>query len=491
MKTKKILVTLFNFVLAFSLLSFVGAPLLIAVGVSAFVAYQLNQIPAIKSAMFSGFITNGSEFHGKENEDIIIRPMFLGQLPKEMGIRIIPSVKSSVKLTFFGTVSKILKVYADGFQGGSGSTIKQKKLTLEEFKAEAEYSKQNYKDTILENITSVGGKKQNDITGTDVLKAEVTVFMNGVVDDVRRIFWLGDTDKKTVHASGYYTATADVNYNVIDGIWKALMDDAATSPTGEQIKRIALANGAVAQVDTVTLTGTSGTANITVNGVAYLATFTTNLTTSAANFVTSHSAALALRGITVTSSGADVIFTAALAGRPQVVSNAVNATGDLAGTSVATTANTAAQSLGTDEAVNTFKLMYEGSNKILKSMAAKKLVRIYATDTMIENYMSTLEALGTEAAHKAIVDGIERLTWRGIPIIPMDIDAYLSADFNEPYPHRAIMTVPDNLCMVINGVSDIAETRFWFNEDENKNRQRTQFEFGADYILPELITVAY
>lgn len=491
MKPKKILVTLFNFGLAFSLLSFVGAPTMIAVGVAAFVAYQLNQIPAIKNAMFSGFITNGSEFNGKENEDIIIRPMFLGKMPQEMGIRVIPSVKSTVKLTFFGTISKILKAYANGFQGGSGSTIKQKKLTLAEFKAEAEYSKQDYKNTILENITNVGGIKQNDITGTDVLNAEISVFMNGVMDDVRRIFWLGDTDKKTLHTSGYYTSTADVNYNVIDGIWKALMDDAATNPTGEQIKRIALTNNAVAKVDTVTLTGTSGTANITVDGVAYLATFTTSLTTSAANFVTSHSAALALRGITVTSSGADVIFTAAIAGQPHVVSNAVTASGDLAGTSVATTANTAAQALGTDEAINTFKLMYEGSNKVLKSLMGKKMVRLYVTDTMIENYQSTLEALGTEAAHKAIVDGIERLTWRGIPLIPMDIDAYLSADFNEPYPHRAIMTVPDNLCLVVNGASDLAETRFWFNEDENTNRQRTQFEFGADYILPELVTVAY
>jgi len=491
MKTKKILVTLFNFTLAFSLLSFVGAPLLIAAGVSAFVAYQLNQIPAIKSAMFSGFITNGSEFHGKENEDIIIRPMFLGQLPKEMGIRIIPSVKSSVKLTFFGTVSKILKAYADGFQGGSGSTIKQKKLTLEEFKAEAEYSKQTYKDTILENITNVGGKKQNDITGTDVLKAEVAVFMNGVVDDVRRIFWLGDTDKKTL-TSGYYSTTADVNYNVIDGIWKALMDDAATSPTGEQIKRIALANGAVAQTVTETLASTTaGTITLTINGVAYSQAYATSVAATVTAWLASHTTALAARGITVASGGSGaIVVTAALSGQPfTLVETSAGTGGDW--TASAVTANTAAQSLGTDEAVNTFKLMYEGSNKILKSMAAKKLVRIYATDTMIENYMSTLEALGTEAAHKAIVDGIERLTWRGIPIIPMDIDAYLSADFNEPYPHRAIMTVPDNLCMVVNGASDIAETRFWFNEDENTNRQRTQFEFGADYILPELITVAY
>ena len=90
-----------------------------------------------------------------------------------------------------------------------------------------------------------------------------------------------------------------------------------------------------------------------------------------------------------------------------------------------------------------------------------------------------------------MIDGVARMTYRGIPIMPMDIDAHLSADFNEPYPHRAILTPADNLVLVVNGTGDLAETKFWFNDDENKNRQRTQFEFGADFVLPEIMTVAY
>lgn len=58
----------------------------------------------------------------------------------------------------------------------------------------------------------------------------------------------------------------------------------------------------------ITLTGTSGTANITVNGTAYLATFSSNLTTTATNFVTSHSAALEARGYKVTSNAAEIRF---------------------------------------------------------------------------------------------------------------------------------------------------------------------------------------
>jgi hypothetical protein len=78
----------------------------------------------------------------------------------------------------------------------------------------------------------------------------------------------------------------------------------------------------------ITLTGTGGTANITIAGVNYLATFNTDLTTTASDFVTSHAAAiLAATGQVVTSSGAVISFLG-FGDRVKIA----NATDDLAGT---------------------------------------------------------------------------------------------------------------------------------------------------------------
>lgn len=78
----------------------------------------------------------------------------------------------------------------------------------------------------------------------------------------------------------------------------------------------------------ITLTGTSGTANITIAGVNYLSTFNTDLTTTASDFVTSHAAAiLAATGQVVTSAGAVISFLG-FGDRVKIA----NATGDLAGT---------------------------------------------------------------------------------------------------------------------------------------------------------------
>src|SRR5690606_14312601 len=96
---------------------------------------------------------------------------------------------------------------------------------------------------------------------------------------------------------------------------------------------------AVAQVDTVTLTGTGGTATITGAGESHVATFDTDLATTASDFVNDYAADYDAAGVTLTSNGADLIFTAEVAGTGFASPTVTTLTGDLAGTVVNTTAN--------------------------------------------------------------------------------------------------------------------------------------------------------
>jgi hypothetical protein len=98
--------------------------------------------------------------------------------------------------------------------------------------------------------------------------------------------------------------------------------------------------GAMAQVETITLTGTSGTANVGAAGsLTKVATYGDSLTDTAGDFVTSHTAAYTAVGITVTSSGPTLIFTATVPGTPFTAPTITNVTGNLAGTVVHTTPN--------------------------------------------------------------------------------------------------------------------------------------------------------
>ena len=133
---------------------------------------------------------------------------------------------------------------------------------------------------------------------------------------------------------------ADTDYYEIEAEVIQIITQATFSILEEEGNPIADTTSAVAQVDTVTLAGTSGTAIIMrTAGLRKNVVWNTSLTQTAADFVTDHAAAYALHGITVTSSGADIIFTAATDGWKFVspVFNPESLT--LAGTLVHTTAN--------------------------------------------------------------------------------------------------------------------------------------------------------
>ena len=86
------------------------------------------------------------------------------------------------------------------------------------------------------------------------------------------------------------------------------------------------------QREIVTLTGSSGTANIgAAGGLTKLVTFTTDLTVSAKNFVASWASAYLAAGIVVTCSGAQLCFTSVALNVAIVAPTITNASGTLAG----------------------------------------------------------------------------------------------------------------------------------------------------------------
>jgi len=144
-----------------------------------------------------------------------------------------------------------------------------------------------------------------------------------------------------------------------------------------------------------------------------------------------------------------------------------------------------------DEAADVFKAMFRNAPKELQALKNAGLLRFYATDSVIFKYLDDLEADGTEAARLQTINGIAMPSWNGIPIQPLNIDAYIANDFAAAFPDDLIiLTTPMNLGLVLNVSGSWAQTRFWFNPDENENRQRTQFHLGAGYVLPELISFA-
>lgn len=177
-----------------------------------------------------------------------------------------------------------------------------------------------YKDVTTNGV----GSNPNPLEVTDFRTALPTGFVS--LKAVRKVVLSevddgnGGTDLKISRFAPMVEAS-DIFYQSIREQWND------TIPSGSYTYT------QLTQVETITLTGTAGTANVTLaGGLTKLATFDTSLTITASNFVTAHAAAYALVNITLTSSGADLIFTSAVAGTYFTQPVITNATNDLSGT---------------------------------------------------------------------------------------------------------------------------------------------------------------
>lgn len=443
-------------------------------------------------------ITTSLTYSRESVNEYFIKPLFLGEDSlKEMTLHL--DVKSSKELNLIDKLNKITKAYAQGtsFTPSTGVTITQKTLTTGRMKAEVRQAGREFYAMVMQAALK-SGVNQNDISGTMFEEIVFKLFYDALYADIQRQVWFNDTTKTTV-SSDIATATADTNYNVYQGHWARIFTDvAATTIAATQYVDLNsttyLTTAGVKQVTTVTLTGTSGTGNITFNGTAYLSTFDTDLTTTAANFVTAHGATIAARygGAVVTSSGAGVIFTANIAGVPFSASANVNASGNLAGNAVATTANVDMSTPKAGGALAAFQAMYAAMSPVLK--ARKSECKIYATASLVDNYRVSLQSVsaGSEAAYFATINGTKVLAYNGIPIVEKaDWDVYINEDFGDQRPNRAIMTIPANLHYGTDAEGDYLMAEFWYDKPTQENVFRVEYDMGTQYLHPDYIVAAY
>ena len=138
-----------------------------------------------------------------------------------------------------------------------------------------------------------------------------------------------------------------------------------------------------------------------------------------------------------------------------------------------------------------FKAMYAAAPAELRSMKADGHLVLLVTRDVAENYEESLLSGSLDSVRAAKINGIDRLSFRGIPVVDIQADAYLTAVGDQP-TSWAILTDSRNLAVAVN-TSDFpgSEVAMWYNPDQMENRQRATFMAGCDYLLPELIVTSH
>ena len=173
-------------------------------------------------------------------------------------------------------------------------------------------------ETVNRINASISAAVSGDLTGTiagtcevDPLKAKVwrITLNNNITMSRPRDSYDGDRISVEFKNLSTHTVAWDIN-----GFYFVGGTEPTVTVSSVDVYDVVFQKSRAAKFHTLTLTGTNGTGSIIMGGVTKTATFNSTLTQTATDFVTANAAAYLAAGITLTSSGADLIFTIAATG---------------------------------------------------------------------------------------------------------------------------------------------------------------------------------
>lgn len=451
------------------------------------------------------FLPHGFSYSEEDVVKYVIEPLFLDNPDLAELFSIETGIKSSKKLDKFSALEKITKAYAQGedFVPEGGVSYTQRLLEVSDMKAEIRENPRKFYDSIKQELLA-SGVDANDLESAPVLKELVmNLFVKALKLDLMRQGFFSDTKKETmVNTSGVYSpsGTLDKHYKDYIGFWTRIINDftAAVIPAAQLVSINSTTDYqttlAVANVKTLTLSGSSGTGTITINGREYTATYATSPTVTATNFAAANAAAIAALygGFALTSSGADLILTGTVPGMNALISF-TNTGGNLAGSLANTTPAVRNTTLKADAAVKMFEAMWAAAPNELAELNAQGLLRLYVTRSVYDNYAKTLRTInGSEQAYVNLANGQRTLSFNGIAILQRaDWDTRINQDFGGVRPHRALLTTPGNLVLGTDGEEDLMKIEAFYDQVKQNNHVRSEYKAGTQYTWTKLIVAAY
>ncbi len=162
------------------------------------------------------YLENAKTYTGQDLETIFFRPMLSGPSAEELGIRILYNMPVPTTVQLWESSPDLLQKYtAAGWSGGAGATKYQKTIRLNRVKAEMGFSAADYFSLVYELIASRSDVNMDDLTGTELERAETTLFKRSIAEGIRATMWVGDT-------------SASSGFNTFDGFLKTIKAFAAS-----------------------------------------------------------------------------------------------------------------------------------------------------------------------------------------------------------------------------------------------------------------------
>lgn len=157
----------------------------------------------------------------------------------------------------------------------------------------------------------------------------------------------------------------------------------------------------------------------------------------------------------------------------------------------------AAQKLAAKDATAVFEAMWLLADPRLK---ADPNAIFFVTNTLWENYRQELQAVGTPYDISYTTDGFSELKWNGKVVRNMELvwDLPLKADFAQlstaladEKPHRALLTVIDNIPVATLNSGDLDTIEVFYDQIKRENYMAYGFTLDAQILEGYMAVAAY
>ena len=152
-------------------------------------------------------------YTGQDLPNIFFRPMLQGENAIDLGFKVMYNMPVPTTLHFWKRSGNVLQKFtAGGFTGSNPAEKFQKEMPMAKVKAELAFGAEDYFGTVYELLANTAGVNMEDLSGTELEKAETDLFKQNIAESIRVTAWIGDTSK-----SGGFNAFNGILPSIVAG----------------------------------------------------------------------------------------------------------------------------------------------------------------------------------------------------------------------------------------------------------------------------------
>ena len=157
----------------------------------------------------------------------------------------------------------------------------------------------------------------------------------------------------------------------------------------------------------------------------------------------------------------------------------------------------AEQELAPNTALGIFRQMHTKIDaRFFEAIEDGAMPEILVTRALYQNYMDQLEDKSLVFTLSETKDGMNALSYRGIPIKVRhdwdnNIKSYQSDGTRDHLPHRALLTLKENIPVGVLSIDDLNTIRSWYEQKDTANYIDFDLKIDAKFLLGYLAVAAY